>query len=157
MKDWEMIRCLKEDYRKKFKSNEQIGYHTLGVDSYCKGYKIVWYDHIKKKDTEEEVKLSDILFVNWEELKEPEEASLQGKCPCCNLDSTQQHEQYCPLHPANINERMKYEKPHKCPICNGTGSVSGGFYSRPGDVNTWSSTVSVEQCRACEGEGIIWG
>lgn len=46
-------------------------------------------------------------------------------------------------------------KPYKCPICNGTGIVPGGFYL---SVNGYcSSTNTTEMCRQCQGTGIIWG
>lgn len=46
-------------------------------------------------------------------------------------------------------------KPNKCPICNGTGLVPGGFYtSALGGTGT--SSAATEQCRQCKGTGIIW-
>jgi hypothetical protein len=45
--------------------------------------------------------------------------------------------------------------PHKCPICEGRGNVAGGFYQSVGTM--WTSTTSIEVCRACWGSGIIWG
>lgn len=46
-------------------------------------------------------------------------------------------------------------KPYKCPICNGKGIVSGGFYK---SVNEYCSTTNVtETCQQCGGCGIIWG
>ena len=39
--------------------------------------------------------------------------------------------------------------PHKCPICNGTGSVPKGFYK--GSTND----TGIEECKACI-KGIIW-
>jgi len=46
-------------------------------------------------------------------------------------------------------------KPFKCPICNGTGNVPGGFYESVGD-GEWASTRLADECRKCEGKGIIW-
>ncbi len=48
-------------------------------------------------------------------------------------------------------------KPHKCPVCIGTGLVS-----RPpgvaGDVDSWTDNQTAPYpCRACGGAGIIWG
>lgn len=48
-------------------------------------------------------------------------------------------------------------KPHKCPVCDGTGKVS-----RPpwvaGDVDTWTdSQTGPYPCQPCDGKGIIWG
>lgn len=47
-------------------------------------------------------------------------------------------------------------KPHKCPVCDGSGLVS-----RPpgvaGDQETWTSnSVGPYQCRSCNGEGLLW-
>lgn len=44
--------------------------------------------------------------------------------------------------------------PHKCPVCNGKGFVTRGFYNSASYINT-SSNVS-EPCRSCV-NGIIWG
>ena len=46
-------------------------------------------------------------------------------------------------------------KPYKCPICNGSGIVPGGFYISVGGYGTSASTT--EMCRQCQGSGIIWG
>jgi RecJ-like exonuclease len=43
----------------------------------------------------------------------------------------------------------------KCPICDGAGSVSGGYFHRVGNYNQWASTSAVELCRVCKGTGII--
>ncbi len=43
----------------------------------------------------------------------------------------------------------------RCPICNGVGFVSGGYFNRPGDVMTWQYNSLVDTCRICEGKGII--
>lgn len=54
-----------------------------------------------------------------------------------------------------MNDWMHCMKPYKCPICNGTGIVPGGFYF---SVNGYStSTNTTEMCRQCQGIGIIWG
>jgi len=47
---------------------------------------------------------------------------------------------------------MEYQK---CPICNGVGRVSGGFYTRAGDSNTWVGSSATEICRQCNGTGLI--
>jgi len=45
--------------------------------------------------------------------------------------------------------------PHKCPVCNGHGTVS-----RPpwiaGDVSTWTGNADTYPCKACNGTGIVW-
>ena len=47
--------------------------------------------------------------------------------------------------------------PHKCPVCNGVGQVSGGYFDRAGDKETWASGHTMEPCRRCNGTGIMWG
>ena len=43
-----------------------------------------------------------------------------------------------------------------CPVCNGNGMVSAGFYSHPGDYPYWvSNTTNPEKCRSCDGRGWI--
>lgn len=55
----------------------------------------------------------------------------------------------------NFTDYVHGMKPYKCPICNGTGIVPGGFYL---SVNGYcSSTQTTEMCRQCLGSGIIWG
>ena len=44
--------------------------------------------------------------------------------------------------------------PFKCPICNGVGLVAGGFYNSVSGTSI--SDVTTEQCRQCNGTGIIW-
>jgi len=45
--------------------------------------------------------------------------------------------------------------PHKCPICNGRGIVSNGFYSATEEC--WSTTsADPEKCRSCSGQGVVW-
>ena len=44
----------------------------------------------------------------------------------------------------------------KCPVCNGNGMVSAGFYDHAGDFPQWvAHSTSPEQCRSCEGKGHI--
>jgi len=42
-----------------------------------------------------------------------------------------------------------------CPVCRGSGAMSGGFFNRAGDCPTWSSSASMETCQVCKGRGII--
>lgn len=42
-------------------------------------------------------------------------------------------------------------KPHKCPVCNG----SGERWEYPDGAST-SCSLSVFVCRACKGHGIVW-
>jgi hypothetical protein len=44
--------------------------------------------------------------------------------------------------------------PHKCPVCEGKGSVPVGFYA-PNEALTLSSEQP-EVCRSCSGHGIVW-
>ncbi len=44
----------------------------------------------------------------------------------------------------------------KCPVCNGNGLVSAGFYSRGGDYPYWTTSNTVaEKCLSCDGKGWI--
>jgi len=43
-----------------------------------------------------------------------------------------------------------------CPVCNGVGQVSAGFYDRGGDWPHWvSSGITPEICRSCDGKGWV--
>ncbi len=45
--------------------------------------------------------------------------------------------------------------PHRCPVCNGNGLVSNGFYMQTS--GHWStSSITHETCRSCNGTGIVW-
>jgi len=56
---------------------------------------------------------------------------------------------YCEAHPTSIS-------PHRCPICGGRGFVMCGFYNSH-NTNEWLTTGGTEQCRTCNGEGVVWG
>ena len=43
----------------------------------------------------------------------------------------------------------------KCPVCNGVGQVSGGYFLRAGDYNEWASDHTTEVCQICNGTGLI--
>jgi hypothetical protein len=43
-------------------------------------------------------------------------------------------------------------KPFCCPVCQGRGTVPGGFYSCFGG----STSITAEPCRPCSGTGIVW-
>ena len=43
-------------------------------------------------------------------------------------------------------------RPHLCPVCQGRGTVPTGFYSPTGST----SNVTPEQCRTCQGFGMVW-
>ena len=43
-------------------------------------------------------------------------------------------------------------QPHRCPVCDGRGSVPAGFYS---PANTTGS-ANPEPCRSCGGQGVLW-
>ena len=47
---------------------------------------------------------------------------------------------------------MSYQR---CPICNGVGVVSGGYFGRAGDCGSWTSGGTTELCQLCNGTGII--
>lgn len=44
---------------------------------------------------------------------------------------------------------------HCCPVCGGNGLVSAGFYSVVLGCSYVGTSASPEQCRSCEGKGII--
>lgn len=47
-------------------------------------------------------------------------------------------------------------KPHKCPVCDGTGLVSKPV-GMAGDQTTWvTDNVEPHQCHACIGSGVLW-
>lgn len=46
-------------------------------------------------------------------------------------------------------------RPHKCPVCNGTGIVSSDFY-KIGTSYIGSTSNITEPCRSCNGSGIIY-
>ena len=48
---------------------------------------------------------------------------------------------------------MKYWQ--KCPICDGVGQVTAGYFLRAGDYNQWSSDHTLDTCEACNGKGLI--
>lgn len=45
--------------------------------------------------------------------------------------------------------------PFKCPVCQGTGNVPGGFYNSI-DGMPYYSISTMEKCRACGGGGIVF-
>lgn len=47
------------------------------------------------------------------------------------------------------------KKPHICPVCQGVGRVPAGFYESVGS-NTWVNSGGDEECRSCNGTGIVW-
>lgn len=65
----------------------------------------------------------------------------------------------CPLQPTVYGGGRV---PHRCPVCNGVGTVPDGFYNPPptvdwGPQHVGTSTVPMrEPCRACSGTGILW-
>lgn len=51
-------------------------------------------------------------------------------------------------------ERKNY--PYRCPVCDGHGFVSAGFYNTANGYYFTGGT-ELETCRACNGTGIVWG
>lgn len=43
----------------------------------------------------------------------------------------------------------------KCPICNGVGQVSGGYFARASDYPYWSHNLALEKCQICDGRDVI--
>ena len=52
--------------------------------------------------------------------------------------------------PSILNEQPI---PYMCPVCGGTGQVQQGFYD---PVNGQSTAINYEQCRSCQGSGVVW-
>lgn len=44
------------------------------------------------------------------------------------------------------------QMPHRCPVCEGRGTVPAGFYSRV----TYAAGATPETCATCSGRGIVW-
>ena len=49
----------------------------------------------------------------------------------------------------------KKREPYCCPVCHGRGFVPNGFYNFTGDTIITISALP-EQCRTCNGMGMIW-
>ena len=48
----------------------------------------------------------------------------------------------------------------KCPICDGKGIVSGGYFGNPGYIDEngyshWAAGNAAETCKVCGGTGLI--
>ena len=44
----------------------------------------------------------------------------------------------------------------RCPVCNGNGLVSAGFYSHAGNEQYYTTlSTAPEKCLTCDGKGII--
>jgi hypothetical protein len=57
----------------------------------------------------------------------------------------------------NVTIRAFSTQPFRCPVCNGVGTLSAGYYNRTGDVLEWTSgDITPIECRACKGTGIVW-
>jgi hypothetical protein len=54
---------------------------------------------------------------------------------------------------------QRLAKPIRCPVCNGRGTCSAGFYDgepHDDDHETVVFPAKREQCRSCKGGGILW-
>ena len=49
-----------------------------------------------------------------------------------------------------------YLTPFICPVCGGNGIVQNGFYDTVTGTGA-TSDATPEQCRSCNGTGVIWG
>lgn len=58
-------------------------------------------------------------------------------------------------NPATFFAGDSREGPFRCPVCNGNGQVSAGFYSQTSGMWSGSST-GFEGCRTCMQTGIVW-
>jgi len=50
-----------------------------------------------------------------------------------------------------VEEKRGGLAPHVCPVCSGRGNVPSGFYYGG------TTTNAFEECRACNGKGVLWG
>lgn len=50
------------------------------------------------------------------------------------------------------DERIYEKKPHKCPLCKGSGESKTHSFKVEG-----KSTIYPAPCKPCKGEGIVWG
>ena len=48
---------------------------------------------------------------------------------------------------------MTHRCPHRCPVCNGSGSVDEHFYKQSPLAGT---TLNRVPCRSCGGAGVVW-
>lgn len=70
----------------------------------------------------------------------------------------------CPSHSGPVNYPGEWyhrwapvlRAPHRCPICEGRGTVPAGFYTGTAPTVMLGGTAA-ETCRGCGGAGIIWG
>ena len=46
--------------------------------------------------------------------------------------------------------------PHRCPVCGGAGRVPQWFYEPYRGGTGTVSNLDGEECRACEGKGVVW-
>ncbi len=49
---------------------------------------------------------------------------------------------------------MINKKPYVCPVCNGSRFVPLWFYTH--ESIYWSSNAASEQCKTCNGNGVLW-
>jgi len=49
------------------------------------------------------------------------------------------------------------KKPHKCPVCNGIGTVLTKAAKVDFDGMLRAGLETIKRCDACEGKGILWG
>ncbi len=56
---------------------------------------------------------------------------------------------------SKINSQPLEKTPHKCPICDGKGTVPNGFYNSTNNTYSTNSTAT-ETCKTCHGSGIVW-
>lgn len=59
-----------------------------------------------------------------------------------------------PYSPYKLDPEREHvgQVPHRCPVCEGRGTVAAGFY-QPGAEKVSSSR---DQCRSCSGKGVLW-
>lgn len=98
------------------------------------------------------IKLEKYSYAHEEYLKRIDKIAL------CNPDKTLANQKFlneklAALEQLFYDEKEKFRnqdrKPHKCPVCDGSGFL--------GDVLLLSLPPTFAECKTCEGKGIIWG
>ena len=61
-----------------------------------------------------------------------------------------------PISPLQDETPPKCQRPYCCPVCQGRRRMPAGFYGAIG-VSSWSvSDMTPENCRSCQGTGVMW-
>ena len=85
------------------------------------------------------------------------------RCMLCGRNISEGYNEDCPLFVSKEEASMLSKlfdsdataTLHMCPICRGAGQVSGGFFDRAGNCDSWVSDHALEHCRPCNGTGVV--